>query len=104
MIKRIRARDFCRLPKEEQDQFYLLDVRTDKEYQSGHIPRTKHIPHDQIEARYQELAHLRTKKILIICRSGKRSLFAAKVLAAKGFQEVYNLEGGMLAWRGELEP
>lgn len=103
MIKRIHAKDFCQLPKEEREPFHVIDVRTHREYQQGHIPKSIHLPHDQIEERYQELEHLRTKKVLLVCRVGQRSLYAAKILARKGFQEVYNLDGGMLEWTGEVE-
>ncbi len=103
MIKRIHASDFAQFSKEEREKFHLVDVRTHKEYNRGHIPNSLHIPHDQMEERYTELASMRTEKILLICRSGKRSLWAAKVLQEKGFQEVYNLEGGILDWTGEIE-
>lgn len=103
MIKKIHARDFSQLSKEERDQFHLIDVRTLNEYNRGHIPKSIHIPHDQIAVRYHELKAMREDKVLLICRSGKRSLYAAKILSQKGFQDVYNLEGGILEWTGEIE-
>ena len=103
MVRKLHAKAFCQLSPAERDAFYLIDVRTLQEYNEGHIPKTIHIPHDQIEERYHELAHLRSKKILLVCRSGIRSLYAAEILQEKGFQEVYNLEGGMLEWTGEIE-
>lgn len=103
MIKQIQASDFSQLSKEKREEFHLIDVRTLEEYNGGHIPKTIHIPHDQMDVRYTELEPMRTEKIVLICRSGKRSLYAAKILQEKGFQDVFNLEGGMLDWTGEIE-
>ncbi|AUS09366.1 rhodanese-like domain-containing protein [Laceyella sacchari] len=85
---------------DELQQYVLVDVRTDEEYQEGHIPGAIHIPHDQMEARHEELAPHKGQKILLICRSGRRSVLAAQVLATRGYTELYNLKGGMLEWTG----
>lgn len=103
MYQDIAADEFSKQPKAIRDQYYLVDVRTKQEYKEGHIPGAIHIPHDQMEERYRELANQQNKKILLICRSGKRSVLAAEVLHAKGFKQLYNLAGGMLKWTGEVE-
>lgn len=103
MVENIKANDFSQFTKEEQENFRLVDVRTVEEYEEGHIPKTIHIPHDEMEERYMELEEWKDEKILLICRSGRRSLYAAEILKEKGFQQVYNFEGGMLDWTGEIE-
>jgi rhodanese-related sulfurtransferase len=85
-----------------RDQYLWVDVRTEEEYQAGHIPHTLHIPHDQMESRYTELTPYRQQKILLLCRSGGRSVMAAEVLSQQGFMKLYNLKGGMLAWTGPV--
>src|SRR5574340_1735767 len=76
----------------------VLDVREDKEYAAGHIPRAKHIPLGQLAGRLQELDKFKTKPILVTCRSGNRSAHACRILKKAGFQTVYNQAGGIVAW------
>lgn len=81
----------------------LLDVRTPEEFESGHLPGALNIDiraydfHEQIE----DLDHNRA--YFIYCRSGARSATAAKYMESKGFTEVANLLGGILAWEGIVE-
>ncbi len=77
----------------------ILDVREDKEYSGGHAPNAKHIPLGQLSGRIQELEKFRDKPIIAICRSGARSGHGCSVLRKNGFEQVYNLSGGMSAWQ-----
>lgn len=99
----IEAKEWSKRFEEEKDQYVLIDVRTDEEYWEGHIPGTIHIPVDQINHHLDELQPMKEKKLLLICRSGKRSERAAEVLAEHGFSHLYNLKGGMLQWTGPVE-
>jgi rhodanese-related sulfurtransferase len=76
----------------------VLDVREDKEYASGRIPRSKHIPLGQVGSRIKELEKFKEKPIVVSCRSGNRSASACAALRKHGFSQVYNLRGGMIAW------
>ncbi len=76
----------------------VLDVREDKEFASGHIPKAKHIPLGKLSSRMQELDKFKTQPILVTCRSGQRSARACSMLKKAGFEAVYNLAGGILAW------
>jgi len=80
------------------DDALILDVREDKEYTSGHIPKAKHIPLGQLASRMQELEKFKDKPILVTCRSGHRSARACGMLKKAGFVTVFNQEGGILAW------
>jgi rhodanese-related sulfurtransferase len=81
----------------------LLDVRTPEEFEEGHLPGALNIDirgydfHEQIETLDP------TKAYFVYCRSGGRSSAACKFMNSKGFQEVHNLAGGILAWDGEVE-
>ncbi|MGI6091723.1 MAG: rhodanese-like domain-containing protein [Veillonellaceae bacterium] len=79
----------------------IIDIRTPEEYQAGHIPGVPLIPLDQLEKRAGEVP--KDQKVLLICRSGNRSSQGTKLLRSKGFDNVYNVTGGMLAWRGPVE-
>lgn len=80
------------------DDALVLDVREDKEYAAGHIPKAKHIPLGQLASRMQELDKFKGKPILVTCRSGQRSARACGMLKKAGFETVYNQAGGILAW------
>jgi len=77
----------------------VLDVREDKEVADGKIPHAKHIPLGQLSSRLKELEKYKGKPVVVNCRSGHRSLSACKVLRKNGFEQVYNLAGGIIAWQ-----
>lgn len=77
----------------------MLDVREDKEFAEGHILDSIHIPLGKLGQRLDELANLREKAIIVSCRSGHRSATACARLRKEGFETVYNLKGGVLAWQ-----
>jgi rhodanese-related sulfurtransferase len=80
------------------DDALVLDVREDKEFAAGHIPKARHIPLGQLAGRLQELEKFKTKPILVTCRSGQRSARACGMLKKAGFESVYNQAGGIIAW------
>ncbi|SMO48485.1 rhodanese-like domain-containing protein [Melghirimyces algeriensis] len=99
----VEAQELSQSSETEWNQYVLVDVRTEEEYQEGHIPNAHHIALDQIEQRMGELEPYKDQKILLICRSGRRSVMAAHLLSDAGFQQLYNLKGGMLEWTGPIE-
>ena len=76
----------------------FLDIREDKEYQGGHLPEAIHIPLSQLSGRVSELGKFKDRPVIAYCRSGNRSNAAGGVLKKNGFQSVYNLGGGIVAW------
>lgn len=76
----------------------LLDVRQDFEYAEGHLPGATHIPLPELQDRLGELDP--GKPVLTYCRSGKRSLAGANLLAGSGFADVSSMDGGITAWDG----
>ncbi len=78
--------------------FTLLDVRQPGEYESEHIPGAKLIPLPGLKDGSVELDS--QKPVIVYCASGGRSLAAAQLLSGLGFDEIYNLQGGIKAWRG----
>lgn len=79
----------------------LLDVRQPDEYtgELGHVPGAISIPLPELPARLDEIESYRDKKVVAICRSGSRSAKATALLMESGFQDVWNMTGGTLAWR-----
>ena len=74
----------------------LLDVRTDAEAAQGKIPQGELLPLHLIPLRMNELDKNAT--MVFYCRSGGRSAQAAAFVVANGFTDVYNLQGGIIAW------
>jgi rhodanese-related sulfurtransferase len=91
------ARDFIK--EHEEGTYNLVDVRQPKEYEKEHIPGAKLIPLSQLEDNLDQLDP--KKPTLVHCAIGGRSKIAAHKLADNGFEEVYNMSGGIKAWNGE---
>ncbi len=82
----------------------VLDIREDKEYQSGHIKDSMHIPLSALKSRISELDKYKDNNIILGCRSGSRSGRACGILKKSGFEKVHNLRGGVLARENENLP
>ena len=80
----------------------ILDVRNQSEYDSGHIRNGKLIPLYDLERRLGELN--KTDTILVYCQLGGRSASASQLLASNSFLHVYNMIGGITAWKNEGYP
>jgi rhodanese-related sulfurtransferase len=100
-----RLRGFRQLDAQEavlllnHNDAVMLDVREDGEYKDGHIIDAVHIPLGKLEQRIGELEKFREKSIIVSCRSGHRSSTACARLRKNGFETVYNLKGGVMAWQ-----
>lgn len=81
---------------------FVLDVREDWELAIARLPKAIHIAMNTLPERLAELP--RTCQIIVLCRSGARSLRVAHFLEQNGFAEVANLSGGILAWRDQVDP
>ena len=86
---------------DEETDFILLDVRTEEEFDEGHIPGAINIANEDIGT--DEIPELPDKDqlILVYCRSGRRSKEAAEKLAALGYTQVKEF-GGIMTWPGEV--
>jgi rhodanese-related sulfurtransferase len=76
----------------------LIDVRESSEWSQGHAPKAKLIPLGSLGSRLSEIP--RELEVLLICRSGNRSATAQRQLLKLGYEQVYNVSGGMNAWAG----
>jgi rhodanese-related sulfurtransferase len=80
----------------QQSGAVLLDVRTPEEFETGHAPKARNIPLDQLPARAREIPTGR--QVLAICQSGGRSARATALLREKGY-DVLDVRGGMSVWQ-----
>jgi hydroxyacylglutathione hydrolase len=76
--------------------FQLLDVRTPREWDEGHLPGARYLFLGELKARLRELDP--DRPVVVYCASGYRSSLAASLLQAGGIQKVHNVPGGFTAW------
>ncbi|MDI1300115.1 rhodanese-like domain-containing protein [Methylotenera sp.] len=77
---------------------FVLDVRDEAEFASGHIADATNIPLASLEARIGELKKYQNKTVLVNCQKGMRSAKACDILRKAEFTQVNNLQGGLSAW------
>ena len=83
----------------------LLDVRTSREFNNGHIQQAVLAPVSELKQRGPRLLESNTKQdVAVICHSGNRSLLAAVSLRRMGFSTVFNVSGGMAHWESQAYP
>jgi rhodanese-related sulfurtransferase len=81
---------------------YLLDVRTQEEWDEFHIPGTTLIPLDELESRVAEVPG--GQNVVVVCRSGNRSQVGRDILLEAGFAQVTSMDGGVNEWRDKGYP
>lgn len=77
----------------------VLDVRDEKEFAAGHLPRARHIPLRDLSGRLNEIGKFKDKPVIVTCRSGARAGAACRLLRNSGFKNVFQLKGGVAAWQ-----
>ncbi len=83
----------------QMPQATILDVRTSQEYEMGFIDKAQNmdVTSNDFEANIEALD--KATPIFVYCKSGKRSTKACEILKNKGFEQIYNLEGGIGSWQ-----
>lgn len=84
------------------DDLTIVDVREPDEWQGGHIAQAVHIPLGDLARRAAEVDA--SKPVVTVCRSGRRSLDAVRILQQAGVTEVKSMAGGMIAWQEANQP
>lgn len=87
---------------DSEEGYVILDVRTQEEYDQGHIPGAILIPNTEIEARAEQELPDKDQLILVYCRSGRRSKLAAGILVSLGYTDIREF-GGIIDWPYEVE-
>lgn len=86
------------------DGAYMLDVRTAGEYKDGFIGEATNISVTELKSRMGSLPADKEASILVYCQTGARSSRAAGMMAKEGYSNVYNLAGGITAWKSAGYP
>ncbi len=101
MSKDISVEELARW-REAGKEFVLLDVRTAAELHLAALPGATHVPLRELPARLGELD--RNAAIAVLCHSGSRSAYAAAFLVSVGFENAYNVDGGIDAYSQRVDP
>ena len=87
---------------DNEEGFIILDVRTQEEYDQGHIPGAIVISHEEIAEKAEDVLTDKDQLILVYCRSGRRSKIAAEALVELGYTNIKEF-GGIIDWPYETE-
>ena len=87
---------------DSEDGYIILDVRTQEEYDQGHIPGAIVISHEEIAEKAEDVLADKDQLILVYCRSGRRSKIAAEALVELGYTNIKEF-GGIIDWPYEVE-
>lgn len=81
-----------------QQQAVIVDVRERAEWDEARIDGAIHLPLGQLSSRLQELEPYRNTTLIVQCCSGRRSTEAFHIIKAAGYENIYNLQGGIQSW------
>ena len=97
----IKEKHITEVSQSELENVILVDVRTPKEFNAGHLENSLNIDWkgDGFMEEFKKIN--KDKTIYLYCRSGRRSADATKYLDSLGYTSVYNLTGGYIAWTGK---
>ena len=87
---------------DSEEGYIIHDVRTQEEYDEGHIPGAIVISHEEITEKAEEVLTDKDQLILVYCRSGRRSKIAAEALVELGYTHIKEF-GGIIDWPYEVE-
>src|SRR5699024_7893321 len=87
-------------PKLKDRKVQFIDVRTPGEYKSDHVKQFKNLPLKSLKNQINTVD--KNKEVVVICRTGSRSMNACRLLKKEGFNHLTNVRGGMNVWRGEI--
>ncbi len=84
--------------KASNHNIVVLDVRSEGEYNQGHIANAINVSHDLVKEKLGELTQYKDSTVVVYCRSGRRAAFAESILAKNGFSDLRHLSGDMNGW------
>jgi len=87
-----------------REEAIVLDIRDQKDFNSGHIVDAINIPFSSIDNRSAELEQYKSHPVVIVCKMGQHAGAIGKKLRARGFEKVQRLGGGMAEWRASNMP
>jgi rhodanese-related sulfurtransferase len=102
--REVSAREVLQM-RERGEDFAIIDVREDREWNLGHVPGAVHVARGTLEGRIEGVVP-RERKVVLYCARGNRSALAADTMREMGYRDVLSLAGGIQSWvdsGGEIE-
>jgi len=90
--------------KMNSDEIVIIDVRDNAEFLKSHIEDAQNIPLGKLEERLTSLETHKKHSIIVVCQTGARSVSACKTLTKAGFEQIFNMLGGMQSWEDNKLP
>jgi phage shock protein E len=81
---------------------FLLDVRTSEEFAEGHVPGAKNVPVRELDGRLADIP--KDRPVVVYCHSGGRAKLASNLLRERGYTNVVEMTGSMMAWEAAQLP
>lgn len=110
-VYEFRARALSHAAISIQDAIHLMnrgatvfDVRDAEAFAAGHIGTAKRLDKDQVGTAGEQFKKLKQKNVIVYCDQGVRAAGVVRQLQAQGFTQVFNLKGGLAAWRADNQP
>ncbi len=97
-VSELSAEELYKKLKENKPPAIIIDVRQKSEWNNMHLKEAVLIPLNELEDHLDELEKYKKKEVITICHSGARSLMAAKLMEAHGFEYIRSVRGGMVSW------
>ncbi len=97
-IKEVKVED-VKSRLDNQESFFLVDVREESEYAAGHLPKALHLSKGVLERDIEGVIPDLGAQIILYCGGGFRSALAAENLQRMGYETVFSLDGGFRDWR-----
>lgn len=97
IVKTLKEEEFRSTYRKAQ----IIDVRDDKDFKAGHILGARNIPLTQLQMRYKEIRN--DQPVYLYDQNGYRSGRAAQILKKKGYNQLFQLQGGFKAWTGKIK-
>jgi rhodanese-related sulfurtransferase len=101
-LKHLKVVDFEDAVAEAGERALLIDVREPEEYERGHLPNSQLLPLKDLVGALETLP--KDRPVFLVSRSGRRSTRAMRLMVESGFEEVFNLKGGVLSWMARGRP
>ena len=96
-----QVHDALEQEKSGDQDFALVDVREKNEWNEGHIPGAVHVPRGYLELQIEEAVPDKSKKVVLYCAGGVRSLMAGSTLQQMGYEDVVSVAGGFGQWKAD---
>jgi len=90
--------------KMDSDQTVVIDVREADEFIKSHIENAINVPLGKLDEKLSTLEKYKNQVLVVTCQTGARSVPACKTLTKAGFEQVFNMQGGMQSWEDNKLP